>query len=301
MPTRRAVLASVALAPTFGATERVAAQDATPTASRPAVEMLRGVAYGEVDGQNLLLDAYLPPAREAPRPAVILLHGGGWTSGSRSDMGVAARELAMAGYVAFSIDYRHLDTVTPQHLWPTQLDDAQRAVRWVRAHAEEYGVDPERLAAYGWSAGGHLAAMLGVRDTRDTSDPDLAAYPSRVTCVVCLGGDVDLSVPQTDASFGQDLAVFLGGTPEEQPQAYRDASSLTWVDAMAAPVLIVHGGLDDAILVDQSRRMVTALFDAGVAVGYVALPSVGHSGVGTWDLTGPLALAFLEMQLHPER
>ncbi len=265
------------------------------------VETQRGVSYSEVDGAELLMDAYLPPAREAPRPAVILLHGGGWSSGSRSDMGVAAREFARAGYVAFSIDYRHPDTVTPQNLWPAQLDDAQRAVRWVRAHAEEYGVDPERLASYGWSAGAHLAAMLAVRDTRDNSDSDMAAYSSRVNCVVSLAGDMDLSVPQTDASFSQDLAVFLGGTPEERPETYRDASPLTWVDATAAPFLIVHGGLDDAILVDQSRRMVTALFDAGVAVGLVALPSVSHSGVGTWDVTGPLALAFLEMQLHPER
>jgi acetyl esterase/lipase len=259
------------------------------------------VAYGEAGGEELLLDAYLPPAREAPRPAVILIHGGGWTSGSRSDMGVAARELAKAGYVAFSINYRLLDTVTPRNLWPAQLDDTQRAVRWVRAHADAYGVDPERLAAYGWSAGGHLAAMLGVRDTRDTSDPDLAAYPSRVDCVVCLGGDVDLSVLQTDASFGQDLAVFLGGTADEQPAAYRDASPLTWVDAMTAPFLIVHGGQEDAILADQSRRMVSALYEAGVRVGYVALADVGHSGIGTWDFAGPHALAFLGMQLHPER
>jgi acetyl esterase/lipase len=265
------------------------------------VETQRGVAYGEMDGEQLLLDAYLPPAREAPRPAVILIHGGGWTSGSRSDMGVAAKELAEAGYVAFSIDHRHLDTVMAQNLWPAQLDDVQRAVRWVRTRAREYGVDPERLGAYGWSAGGHLAAMLGVRDTRANSDPDLAAYPSRVNCVVCLAGDVDFSVPQTDATFGQDLAVFLGGTPEEQPEAYRDASPLTWVDAMSAPFLIIHGGLDDAILIDQSRRMATALNEAGVAVGYIALPSVSHNGVGTWDITGPLTLAFLEMQLHPGR
>jgi acetyl esterase/lipase len=140
MPTRRAMLAAAAfvpaLAPPFRAARRAAAQEATPTVARAAVETQRGMAYGEVDGEDLLLDAYLPPAREAPRPAVILIHGGFWTSGSRSDMSVAARELAKAGYVAFSIDYRLLDTVTAQNPWPAQLDDAQRAVRWVRAHAD---------------------------------------------------------------------------------------------------------------------------------------------------------------------
>jgi dipeptidyl aminopeptidase/acylaminoacyl peptidase len=143
--------------------------------------------------------------------------------------------------------------------------------------------------------------MLGVRDTRDNSDPDVAAYPSRVDCVVSLGGDMDLRVPQADDEFRPFLAPFLGGTAEEQPEAYQDASPLTWVDATAAPVLLVHGGDDDAILADQSRRMVAALYEAGVRVSYVALPDVGHSGVGTWDVAGPLALTFLGMQLHPER
>jgi acetyl esterase/lipase len=128
MPTRRAVLAAAALvpavAPPFRAARGAAAQEATPTVAQAAVETQRGVAYGEVDGTELLLDAYLPPAREAPRPAVILIHGGFWTSGSRSDMSVAARELAKAGYVAFSIDYRLLDAVTAQNPWPAQLDDA---------------------------------------------------------------------------------------------------------------------------------------------------------------------------------
>jgi acetyl esterase/lipase len=305
MPNRRTLLTAAILAPAIasplGDGQRAASQDTTQTVAQDPVETQRGVAYGAVDGEELLLDVYLPPYREALRPAVILVRGGGWSAGSRSDMVVAGKEFAQAGYVAFSIDYRLLDTVTPRNLWPAQLDDAQRAVRWVRAHAEEYGVDPKRIAAYGWSSGGHLVAMLGVRDTRDNTDQELAAYASRVSAVVVLGGPVDLSVPQTDESFAQTLADLLGGTPEEQQQAYRDASPLFWVDAMAAPFLIVHGGHDDAILANESQRMVTQLYEAGVAAAYVALPRIGHSGIGTWDATGAFALAFLGMQLHPER
>lgn len=297
MSSRRAALAAAALVPTLASPFRAI----TRAVAQATVETRRGVTYGKADGQELLLDAYLPPAREAPRPAVILIHGGGWSSGRRSDVVVDARELAKAGYVAFGIDYQLLDTVNARRRWPAQLDDTQRAVRWVRAHAGEFGVDPARLAAYGWSSGAHLAAMLGVRDTRDNSDPDLAAFRGRVDSVVALGGPLDLSVPQTDDTFVQILADFLGGTPEEQPHAYRDASPLTWVDASAAPFLLVHGGHDDAILADESRRMAAALYEAGVGVGYVALPGVGHSGIGTWDIAGPLALAFLGMQLHPER
>ena len=115
--------------------------------------------------EPLLLDVYRPPARPAPRPAMVLVHGGGMWTGSRADMADPARHLARAGYVAFAVDYRLVDAAAARHRWPAQLDDVQLAVRWVRANAGRYGVDPERVGAYGWSAGGQLAALLGTRDT----------------------------------------------------------------------------------------------------------------------------------------
>lgn len=148
------------------------------------VEVDRGVAYGTVADELLLLDVF--------RPAVVCVHGGGMWTGSRADMADPARELAWAGYVAFAVDYRLVEAATGRHRWPAQLDDVQRAVRWVRANADRYGVDSRRVGAYGWSAGGQLAALLGMRDTRDAA-PELAAYPSRVACVVDLAGDVDLA------------------------------------------------------------------------------------------------------------
>jgi acetyl esterase/lipase len=302
MPTRRTLLASAALAPVLasplGATRRVAAQVATPGATQDAVETELDVAYGEVDGQELLLNIYRPPAREQPRPAVILIFGGGWSFGDRHGMADPARNLAAAGYVAVSIDHR-LVNVGAENRWPVQLDDVQRAVRWVRAHAAEYGVDPERIASYGWSSGAHLATMLGLRDTRANSDPALADYSSQVNCVVALGADMDLTGPQTDYGFRLTLEGLLGGTLEEEPETYRDASPLFWVDAEAAPMLLVHGGFDDAVLAEQSRQMATALYDAGVEVVYAAIPGVDHSGLMNWSRIGPLTLGFLQMQLHP--
>jgi acetyl esterase/lipase len=257
------------------------------------------VAYGEADGEELLLDIYNPPARDTSRPAVMLIHGGSWSFGNRTEMADPARHLAEAGYVAFSIDHRLLNGRAPNP-WPVQLDDAQRAVRWIRAHAAD-GVDPERIAAYGWSSGAHLGAMLGVRDTRDNSDPALAAFSSRVNSVVTLGADVDLTGSQTDFAFRLTLETLLGGPPEEQPAAYRDASPLFWVDAEAAPMLIVHGGFDDIVLAEQSQRMVAALYEAEVEAVYAAIPSVGHGELLWWPRFGPLTLSFLQMQLHPER
>lgn len=267
------------------------------------VQVEEDVAYGEADGQPLLLDVYRPPARDTPRPAVILIHGGGWTAGygSRADMAQPARELADAGYVAFTIAYRLLDGEPGHNVWPAQLADVQRAVRWVRANADRYGVDPERICSYGHSAGGHLAAMLGVRDTRDNSDPALADVSSRVNCVVDLAGDMDLAIPYPNAVDTEIVTGLLGGAPEEAPDAYSDASPLAQVDEETVPFLIFHGQRDTINPIEHSRRMVAALHEAGVEVVYVEIPDADHFTWGTWSAVGPFTLVFLERHLTPAR
>jgi acetyl esterase/lipase len=301
MTTRRTLIATAALAPALASPVRTLGQ--TAEQEEVAVETRRDIVYGEVGGQELLLDAFLPPPREKARPAVILIHGGGWSGGRQDDMAGPARELAKAGYAAFSVSYRLVNPLLEETRWPVQLDDVQRAVRWVRAHAgaSAFNLDPERVASYGYSAGGHLAMMLGLRETRDNNDPALAGFSSRVTCVVSLGGDMDLTVPQTDSGFELMISQLLGGSTGENPEAYRDASPISWVDAESAPALIAHGGIDDLILAEQSRRMVAAMYDAGVESVYAAIPKVGHGGIGQWALMGPLALTFLGARLHPHR
>lgn len=262
-----------------------------------------GVVFGEVDGTTLMLDVVTPPPRETPRPAVIVIHGGGLIGGERA-MGVeAATYLAEAGYVAFTIDYRLFElrggkAINP---WPAQLDDVQRAVRWVRANAASYGVDPKRVGAYGHSSGGYLAALLGVRETRDTSDPDLAEFSSRVSCVVDLAGDTDLTIPLPASAefYGDILAAMLGGTPEEVPEVYRDASPIAHVDEESAPFLIIHGTKDMDVPVEHSRRMVDALHEAGVEVAYLELPNADHMIPAWWLMTGPWVLTFLGQHLRP--
>ena len=255
----------------------------------------RGVVYGTVEDEPLLLDVFRPPARAAARPAVVLVHGGGMWTGSRADMADPARQLAQAGYVAFAVDYRLVDIASGRHRWPAQLDDVQHAVRWVRANAARYGVDPERVGAYGWSAGGQLAALLGTRDTRDAASP-LAAYPSRVACVVDLAGDVDLAAYTSPPALDEVVAL-LGGTPAQVPERYRDTSPLSWIDARTAPFLVFHGALDDVVPVAQSRRLVSALRAAGVEVEYAELPDAGHGDLAS-SRVGPAALAFLGRHLR---
>ena len=256
----------------------------------------RGVVYGTVEDEPLLLDVFRPPARVTARPAVVLVHGGGMWTGSRADMADPARQLAQAGYIAFAVDYRLVDIASGRHPWPAQLDDVQHAVRWVRANAARYGVDPERVGAYGWSAGGQLAALLGTRDTRDAASP-LAAYPSRVACVVDLAGDVDLAAYTSPPALDEVVAL-LGGTPAQVPERYRDASPLSWIDARTAPFLVIHGALDDVVPVAQSRRLVSALRAAGVEVEYAELAR-RRPRRSDWSRVGPAALAFLGRHLRP--
>jgi acetyl esterase/lipase len=258
-----------------------------------------GIVFGEADGETLLLDVYPGGPRDGIRPAVVLVHGGGMWTGSRADMAGPARELARAGYVTVCVDYRLVDAATGRNQWPAQLDDVQRAVRWLRAHADRFGIDRDRVAAYGWSAGGQLAALLGTRDTRRDDDSALTGYSSRVNCVVDLAGDVDLAA-YTLPPARDEVEALLGGTREIVPERYRDASPLTWVDATSSPFLIVHGPEDYVVPIEQSRRLASALRAAGVEAISVELPLASHGDlIDSWSLIGHHALAFLGRHLCP--
>src|SRR4051812_23954714 len=140
---------------------------AAALAGRAAAEVRveRDVVYAEPDGQKLRMDIYRP-SEPGPHPAVVLVHGGGWLSGSKEGYQAMGPRLARHGYAACAIDYR----LAPQYPYPAALDDCQRAVRWLRAHAPDFDLDARHVGALGDSAGGHLVALMGVRDTRDNSD-----------------------------------------------------------------------------------------------------------------------------------
>lgn len=266
------------------------ARIAFPQDATPEIAMERRVAYGEADGETLRLDVYRPSSGGEAGPAVILLPG--WEAG-RSSLLAPALKLANAGYVAFVVDYR-------LH-WPEHIDDAQLAVRWVRANAEQYGVDPERICSYGQSSGGHLAAMLGVRDTRDETAPALGEHSSRVACVVELAGETDMTIPYTEDFWNEWLADQLGGTIDEVPERYRDVSPVAFVDEQSAPFLVIHGGSDTVVPMEHARSLVSALQDAGVEVVYADLVDDDHFSIFEWEVSGALTIAFLDRHLRPDR
>lgn len=264
------------------------------------------VVYGEVDGQQIVLDVYMPAVEGgALLPAVILIHGGAGKFGDRSVEADRARGLAANGYVAFSIDYRLLQD-DGSNTWPAQLEDAQLAVRWVRANVAAYNVDPARICALGHSFGGLLAAQLGVRDTARDTGLTLGEFSSKVACVVSIAGGLDALHPSISELVAVENVLY-GGATGQNFAVRRDASPLAHVDAQSAPFLIFHGADDEDTSVEESRAMVAALQRAGVAVVYVEYPHAPHfywinffEITGSWDTVSAYTLAFLQEHLRGE-
>jgi acetyl esterase/lipase len=251
------------------------------TAPSPTTDTFQpNVVYGSVNGTELHLDVYEPPDRENDRgndrgnqlrPAVLLVHGGGWMAFDKSTMHSMGEFLSRSGFVAFAVDYRLFNG--KQNLWPAQLDDVQRAVRWVRANASQYGVDPDRIGAFGHSAGAQLAALLGMEDTRGNSDPALAKYSSKVQAVVEVSGPTDFTTnhdPDGDAF----LTAFLGGDYTKHPELWREASPVFHVAKNNAPFLIMHGTQDEDVPIAQAQELYDKLKEAKVPASFVKVDDV---------------------------
>ena len=248
-------------APPQQAAEKPPTAAAAPQSETNSVE--EGVLYGLANGTELRLDIYKPADQRQPHPAVILIHGGGWISFDKSTMRNMGEFLARSGFVAFAVDYRLFHGT--ENRWPAQLDDVQRAVRWVRANASKYGVNPERIGAFGHSAGAQLAALLGMEDTRDNSDPALSKYSSRVQAVVDVSGPADFTADHDPDSVAF-LTGFLGADYAKHPEIWREASPAHRVAKDNAPFLIVHGTRDESVPIAQAEKLYEALKAQGVPV-----------------------------------
>src|SRR5271154_6328813 len=201
------VLVAVAIQPLRAQQVSSVAPMPAPAATPPG-PVYSNVAYGVAGGESLLLDVHEPANNSGkPRPAVVLVHGGGWTSFDKSTMRALAQFLALAGFVAVPVNYRlfHDDATR----WPAQLDDVQRAVRWVRANSAKYNFDPLHVGAYGHSAGAQIATLLGMMETRDNSDALLGKYSSKVQAVVDASGPTDFTKDTNDDAT-QFMTSFLG-------------------------------------------------------------------------------------------
>lgn len=251
--------------------------------SLPA-QVLRDLEYARVDGKSLRLDLYLPPREEGGRlPVVVWIHGGGWLGGDKS--GTPAPEVLGNRYAVASITYR----LSWEATFPAQIHDGKAAVRWLRAHADRYGLDPERIGVWGASAGGHLAALLGTSGGVAELEGAVGGHldqESRVQAVCVFFGPTDLLAAlepgawPSQASSTSPVALLLGGPVVEQADLARLASPVAHVSADDPPFLLVHGDRDATVPVDQSERLHRALTSAGVSSTLYIVRGAGH-GIGS--------------------
>lgn len=237
------------------------------------VEYLADIEYGTAGEDKLFLDVARPKTKSEPLPAVILIHGGAWAGGKKEDFAGLAKQAVRKGFVAVNVEYR----LAPKHRFPAQVEDVKCATRWVRAHAQENQIDPDRIGALGMSAGAHLALMLGVMDDDDGLDDSggWTDHSSRVHAVVSYAGPTQL-VGEFGPVSTAILNSFLGGTNQELPDAYRQASPISYVTPDDAPVLLFQGTKDELVPYNQAIMMMEKLSEQQVPGRIEILIGAGH-------------------------
>lgn len=252
-----------------------------------ALQTFLDIEYARVGNDALELDLYLPDG-PGPFPLIIWIHGGGWISGDNdlSPNGPQVRQTTR-GYAVASINYRLSD----QAKFPAQIEDCKAAVRWLRAHAGEYNLDPSRIAVWGASAGGHLAALLGTSgdiSALEGSGGNLS-FSSRVNAVIDWFGPTDLlklsvdSLPfpcnliDHDSPFSPE-SLLIGCAIQTCPNKTELANPIRYASADDPPFLIMHGERDCLVGPSQSRRLRDALAAVGAKVSFKVIESAGHGG-----------------------
>jgi len=272
-----------------------------PTTQRVSskIKLLRDLEYAHVDGKLLRLNLRLPVESATPLPVIVYIHGGRWQRGGRG--GCPLTHMAGRGYAVVSIDYR----LVHEAIFPAQIHDCKAVIRWVRAHAEKYGLDPDRIGVWGNSAGGHLAALLGTSGGVKELEGDVGGnleYSSRVQAVVDFCGPTSFLLQDLMGLQGAgrgktpDAVVkLLGGTVKRKPESARLASPASFVSPDDPPFFITHGQRDTTVPVTQAYLLATALKKAGVETTLQIDPNASH-GVGNPKIRR-MAAAFLDKHL----
>ena len=285
------------------------------------VTVITDVCFARVDETPLLCDIYLPvgvkptvgEAEQRPAaslsnalpgsyPAAIVVHGGAWLAGDKWAIGIHARNMAEAGIVAVSINYR----LAPASKFPAQVDDLRSALVWLHDSADQYHVDLQRVALMGYSAGGHLSCLVGtladaawdeVKQTTLWSEEDARWQRlPKLKCVVGGGAPCDLVTFPDDPSA---LSYLFGQSREDVPGVYAAASPVTHASAGDPPTLLVHGSGDTIVPLEISRKLYEAQLAAGVDCKFVSLPGPGHMMTFLDPRTKKATLEFLSKHLQP--
>jgi len=246
-------------------------------AAQPTGKVDRDVTYCSPNGQPQRLDIYYPATSSGSAPVVLYVHGGGWTSGDKrtGNGSETIPELVKRGYLVAAVNYR----LAPASKFPAQIEDVKCAVRFLRANAAKYGIDPNRIGAMGGSAGGHLVSLLGTSDATSGFEGNggYAGVSSRVQTVVDMFGPADLTVAFEGA--GDTLVKGVFGAANRTDPVVKDASPVTWISKDDPPFLILHGENDRLVPLSQSQELYDRLTAAGVPAKLVVVKNAGHGFV----------------------
>jgi acetyl esterase/lipase len=277
--------------------------------AQPGVTATRNIVYSKPGGRELLMDLYLPDQAARPLPVVLWIYGGAWRAGSKDDRQTqGALWLTQHGYAVAAFNYR----LSQEAKFPAQIHDAKAAVRWLRRHAGEHGLDPERIAAWGASAGAHLAALLGVSagvPELEGPEHDTEVW-TRVQAVVDFFGPTDFLQMDAHALPGGQRhnpadspeSQLIGGPIQENPEKVARANPATYVDSGDAPFLMLHGERDPLVPAHQSELLFEALRKAGVPASLYKIAGAGHGGPEFQSAVArAMVLAFLDERLKAPR
>jgi acetyl esterase/lipase len=258
----------------------------------------KNIVYGKGDDAELQLDLAMPAEGKGPFPAVVCVHGGGWRQGNRQQLQGLTEMLAKHNFVAVTVSYR----LTDKSRFPAQIEDCKASVRWLRANAEKYNVNPDKIGAVGFSAGGHLVSLMGAADDKaglegNGGNPKLS---SKVQAVVSFFGPTDF-VEKTWSNDVENLFLipFIGGKYEDKKAEYRKASPIVYCTKETPPFLFFHGTKDALVGIEHSQKMEKELKRLGVSAELVTMEGDGH-GWGGEKLTRTLnqTVKFFEEKLR---
>jgi acetyl esterase/lipase len=255
-----------------------------PPARVPAgVQAHRDLVYVVNGHERHKLDLYVPDKAKEPLPLIIWIHGGGWQNGSKDGCPPLRAGYTERGYAVASINYRLSGHAT----FPAQIEDCKAAIRWLRAHAKEYQLDPQRFGVWGSSAGGHLAALVGT--SGGVKEFEVGAHrdqSSRVQAVCDYYGPTDFMVCVTTPGYERRAGIdsaearLLGGAVMDNQEKAARVNPITYVTQDDPPFLIMHGDQDTVVPLNQSQLLFEALKKAGVNVRFHTIKGAGHGGPG---------------------
>ena len=263
-----AALAAFSVAPALDASQRWS----NPPFELPGgVQLERDIVFSRPDGHELKLDLFAPEGGEGLRPAIVFIG-----PGNKFRFGRHAAHMASLGFVGICIEWR---VPALGNVWPANVDDAKTAVRWLRAYAGEYRIDPKRIGAAGGSSGGHLVSMLGVTPELRSFSPasEYAELSAAVSAVAAFNSTEDLTTGNFSSALTDALAVLLGVPYEANPELYKEASPISHVSQDSAAFLFLHGTADQLVPYSQSIEMVAALERAGVSAELFTAEGAGHA------------------------